>query len=282
MPFVMIDGVNLYFEEAGAGDPPMLLVHGWACNLTHLEHQAMHFASTHRVVSVDLRGHGRSGTRSGEYTMASFADDVADLCRAVALDRPVVVGHSMGGAIALELAARHPEAVRAAVMLDSAVLWPEALTAPLADFIAALRTPAFLQAQQDFVATMCFTPDDDVRVKERVLAEMSTCPQEVMVSSFEQLFAWDAAAAAVGAKVPVLFIAAHVVAPDMVRFKELCPQLVTGQTVGAGHFNQLLVPDQVNSMVDRFVRLVVADPTALDRELAEPATGPRIIPVRSK
>jgi pimeloyl-ACP methyl ester carboxylesterase len=259
MPFVMIDGVNLHFEEAGAGDPPMLLVHGWACNLTHLEPQAMHYASTHRVVSIDLRGHGQSDKPAGEYTMASFADDMADLCRELALDHPVVVGHSMGGAVALELAARHPEALRAAVMVDSAVLWPEALTAPLGEFIAALRTPAFLEAQQDFIAKMCFTSYDDARVKERVLAEMSTCPQEVMASCFEQLFAWDGAAAAAGAMVPVLFIAAHAVAPDMVRFKELCPQLVTGQTVGAGHFNQLLVPDQVNSMVDQFLRLVEAE-----------------------
>jgi pimeloyl-ACP methyl ester carboxylesterase len=76
-----------------------------------------------------------------------------------------------------------------------------------------------------------------------------------MAPSFEQLFAWDGAAAAAGAKVPVLFISAETVVPDMVRFKDLCPQLVTGQTVGAGHFNPLLVPDQVNSMIQRFLEI---------------------------
>lgn len=255
MPFADIDGVRLYFEEAGEGDPPMLFVHGWACNLAHLAPQALHFGSTHRVVSVDLRGHGRSDQPDQDYTMARFADDLAALCRETDLDRPVVVGHSMGGSIALELAARHPEALRAAVLVDSAVLWPEADVASMADFIAALRTPSFREAQQDFIANMTFTPYDDVRVKERVLAEMSMCPQLVMAPSFEQLFAWDGAAAAAGAKVPVLFISADSVVPDMVRFKELCPQLVTGQTVGAGHFNQLLVPDQVNRMIQRFLEI---------------------------
>ena len=142
MPFVMIDDVNLHFEEAGAG-PPMLFLHGWARNLTHLEPQAKHFASTHRVVSVDLRGHGQSDKPAVGYTIASFADDVADLCRELAVDHPVVVGHSMGGAVALELAARYPKALRAAVMMDSACCGPKRSPLPWATSSPRCERPRF-------------------------------------------------------------------------------------------------------------------------------------------
>ena len=54
------DGVALFYEEAGVGELPMLLVHGLACDHTHLTPQLEHFSDDHRVVAVDLRGHGQS------------------------------------------------------------------------------------------------------------------------------------------------------------------------------------------------------------------------------
>jgi hypothetical protein len=75
-----------------------------------------------------------------------------------------------------------------------------------------------------------------------------------MSNSFDQhLLVWDAAAAASACKVPALYIGAAVSLSDLARFRQLCPQLVVGQTVGAGHFNNQEVPDQVNAMIDRFL-----------------------------
>jgi pimeloyl-ACP methyl ester carboxylesterase len=101
--------VYLFHEEVGHGDPPLLLVHGWCCDHTYFEPQARHFARHHRVVSVDLRGHGRSDEPRQSYAIESFADDLAWVCERLALARPVVVGHSMGGIVAFDLAARYPE-----------------------------------------------------------------------------------------------------------------------------------------------------------------------------
>src|SRR4051794_13633078 len=111
MPFAIVGEVTLHYDEAGAGDPPILFVHGWTCTNAHFEPQMAYFAPTHRVVAVDLRGHGRSDKPEQEYTITGFADDMVAFCREVGLERPVVVGHSMGGAVALELAARAPDLV---------------------------------------------------------------------------------------------------------------------------------------------------------------------------
>src|SRR5207245_8301950 len=97
MPTIDRDGVKLFYEASGSGDPPFVFVHGWTCNHTHFAPQIEHFAKDHRVVAVDLRGHGASGAPTQPYTVAAFADDVVWLCDALRIERPVLVGHSMGG-----------------------------------------------------------------------------------------------------------------------------------------------------------------------------------------
>lgn len=110
------DGVKLHYYEEGQGNPPLLFVHGSGCDHTDFAPQIAHFRHRHRVVAVDLRGHGRSDTPSGGYTIPDFADDIAWLCAALPLERPVVIGHSMGGQIA-----RHSRRYRGAQTLLAAV-----------------------------------------------------------------------------------------------------------------------------------------------------------------
>ena len=90
---------------------------------------------------------------------------------------------------------------------------------------------------------------------------MASAPQHVMGNALEHhIWNWDGAAAAAACKVPALYIGAASPLADVPRFRELCPHLVVGQTVGAGHFNNQLVPEQVNAMIDRF--LATTDPSA--------------------
>src|SRR4051812_32581544 len=103
MPELIGDGGKLHYDEAGGGDPALVFVHGWCCNSTHFAPQVEHFASTHHVISIDLPGHGISDAPAGETSLARLADDVAWLCRELGLKKPVIVGHSMGGAIALSV-----------------------------------------------------------------------------------------------------------------------------------------------------------------------------------
>src|SRR5690349_2213512 len=101
MQYLSRDGVKLAYEEAGSGGPPILLVHGFGGDHTHFGPQVEFFQQTRRVVSVDRRGHGASDKPLQQYHIANFADDLAWLSNELGLYKPVVVGHSMGGAIAL-------------------------------------------------------------------------------------------------------------------------------------------------------------------------------------
>jgi len=256
MPHLTRDGVRLYYEDRGAGDPPMLFIHGWCCDLTYLAPQVAHFSERHRCVSIDLRGHGESDKPVQEYSIAGFADDVAWLCGQLALERPVVVGHSMGGATALGLAAAHPGLPAAVVMLDAPILLPgELVSALLPRLLEAFRSPGYQEAARQFVAAQMFRPGDDLERKERILDAMTAAPQHVLGPAFGAIGDFDSAASLQACKVPALFIAADPLLSDLRRMRELCPTLLTGGTAGAGHFHQLEVPEQVNAMIERFLAI---------------------------
>ena len=256
MPHLDRDGVRLYYEEAGSGSPPLVLIHGWTCDHTFLQPQFEHFRRSHRVISLDLRGHGRSDKPEQVYSMSAFADDVAWLCAQLKVERPVVVGHSMGGVIALVLAAGHPRLAAAIASLDSTILPTAQVEAMVRPLLEAMRGPDGAAVQRQFLGDMMFIAADDPVRKERIIEIMCGTPRHVMLSAFDNLFfGFDHAGAAAGCTVPWLALYAQDVHSDVARLRQLCPTLTVGQTVGAGHFLQLEVPQQVNPMIERFLRI---------------------------
>jgi pimeloyl-ACP methyl ester carboxylesterase len=117
MPYARRDDLSLYYEQAGRGDPPLVFVHGWCCDHTFFKPQFEYFQSSHAVTTFDLRGCGGSDRREDGYDLPRLADDLAWLCAEIGVSRPVVIGHSLGAMIAIELAARHPS-LPAAVIAD--------------------------------------------------------------------------------------------------------------------------------------------------------------------
>lgn len=254
------DGVRMGYEEstlAGANAAPIVFVHGWCCDYRYFAPQYGHFSKRHHVVAVDQRGFGASDKPQQKYTIEGFADDLAALCRELGLVKPAFVGHSMGGAISLAVAARHPNLPRAIALCDPAVLFPSYVLEATQPFIEALATPDYKTAAAAFIEQRLFGPSDDPVRRARITADMCETPQHVMLSAFQNLFSFDGESAARACKVPVLLIDAEAPIPDRARFRELCPQLVAAQTAGAGHFHQLEVPEQVNAMLERFLAQTV-------------------------
>jgi pimeloyl-ACP methyl ester carboxylesterase len=253
------DTVTLAYEESGTGDPPFVFVHGWTCNHTHFAPQVAHFTPRHRVVAVDLRGHGASDSPVQEYTVTAFADDVAWLCEQLELTHPILVGHSMGATVVLDVAARYPELPAAVVMLDAApIVGASPSVAMAAELAAALSGPDGPAARAALIEHAASGFARDPALQARVRDDMSAAPDHVALSCIANLGQWDGEGAARACRVPALHIAADDPINDAAALRALNPLLRTGQTVGAGHFNQLEVPDQVNTMIERFLVVAVS------------------------
>ena len=250
------EGIALGYEEAGSGSPPLMLVHGVACHRGFWAPQLRHFARRCRVVAVDLRGHGESDAPEQAYTMQAFADDLVWMSTRLELSRPVLVGHSLGGLVALELAAAFPNRVAAVVLIDSVLLPAANRPGVVQQLVAALRGPEPADALRSYFENF-FTRDDDPGVKTWILEEAVKTPAHVTSSVWEESTSWDDAAALGRFDVPLLYLDAGTPNADLRRAVEIRPTMMIGRTVGSGHFSQLQVPDQVNPMLERFLALRV-------------------------
>jgi pimeloyl-ACP methyl ester carboxylesterase len=254
MPFAVDKSMRVFYEEAGSGNPPLLLVHGIG-NHTHFAAQVAYFSHSHRVVAPDLPGFGRSREPTRECGIAAFADAIVWLCDELDLRGPVIVGHSMAGAVALEVAAARPELPSAIVLLDPIPIVPlPALHAQRAQLVEALAGPGYRDAFRGFAEARMFRPTDDPKLRVRILDEMCATPQRVLAPTFASLSNWTGEEIADHINLPLLVITAGDGLPaDIARTRELLPQLELGRTVGVGHFAHAMDPDQINAMIDRFL-----------------------------
>jgi pimeloyl-ACP methyl ester carboxylesterase len=117
MPDITIRGARLHYEETGSGPETILFIHGLMLASESWQAQRDHFAKTHRVITYDLRGQGRSEHTKGGLGLDSLAEDAAELMRQLAPEGCHVVGFSMGAFIALRLGARHPALVRSLTLI---------------------------------------------------------------------------------------------------------------------------------------------------------------------
>lgn len=256
MPKLSRDGVGLAYEEAGSGSPPAMLVHAWGGDRTWMRSPFDRMRKRHRVVAVDLRGFGESDRPEQAYTMAGYADDLAWMAGELRVEKPVLIGHSMGGAVVLEAAARHPTLASAIVILEGLVVAPPALVDGFRPMVGALKSPAFAPALTQFTEQLTgpfFDPRDRVAMIDKMVANAP----HVMISSLEDLLADDRSDAAGRCKIPVLYVSSGPWYTDVDRFKGLCPTLTTAQLVGCGHYFPMEVPDQLVPIIGRFIETQV-------------------------
>jgi pimeloyl-ACP methyl ester carboxylesterase len=176
------DGTPIAYEIHGGGEPTLILVHGWSCDARYWREQLAHFAARHRVVTVDLAGHGHSGAGREDYTMRSFGEDVRAVADAVGGDRLILVGHSMGGLVIAEAAHQLPGRVLGLIGIDSLHDLDFAVTEEhAAEMITPLEAD-FPAACRQFAASMIL-PDTDADLAEWIQADMAAAPAEVALSA---------------------------------------------------------------------------------------------------
>jgi pimeloyl-ACP methyl ester carboxylesterase len=246
------DGRVIRYVESGDG-PGMVLVHGWCSDHRSFAPQLEHFARTHRVVALDLRGHSKSDT-ADSYTIEDFAGDVSWLAQTLELDRPVVVGHSMGGMVAVEAAASAPGVFVAAVALDAPLVDDPVLAAGIDLQMEIFGGPRRDVEGPGFIRAALFGPHDDQARATEIVDHMMQVPAAVGVPALASVKAWPSRRRLLDCVQPILCVHLRGGGPtDPTPLVAERADVMVGQTVGSGHFIQLEVPDQVHAMMERFL-----------------------------
>lgn len=211
MAHMTVNGADLSYTDQGAGRP-VLLLHGWSMSGRFFQSQIQPLASEFRVVVPDYRGHGESAKVLGGHTVEQYAADVHELAGALGLERPVLVGWSMGAMIAYEyLELAGDSEVAGLVCVDqgpSDFKWPDY---PEGVFTAEDLAATNKQLQTDqralakeFVDLMLHEPDE--ATSEWMIAEMLKCPPAIAGSILLDQTLRDDRATFQGIRVPSLVV----------------------------------------------------------------------------
>jgi pimeloyl-ACP methyl ester carboxylesterase len=121
---IELHGRRVIYRVAGSG-PPVVLIHGMLNSSSHWRSVALNLASDYTVIAPDLIGHGDSAAPRGDYSLGAHAASIRDLLAAVGVDRATVVGHSLGGGVAMQFFYQFPQRVERLVLISSGGLGHE-------------------------------------------------------------------------------------------------------------------------------------------------------------
>src|SRR3954453_1962001 len=128
MPFdewqIELHGHRVIYRIAGSG-PPVVLIHGMINSSRHWEGVARRLARSHTVIAPDLIGHGDSARPRGDYSLGAHAASIRDLLAAIGVDRATIVGHSLGGGVAMQFFYQFPQRVERLALVSSGGLGRE-------------------------------------------------------------------------------------------------------------------------------------------------------------
>src|SRR5919109_904721 len=132
-----LHGHRVIYRIAGSG-PPVVLIHGMVNSSRHWELVARQLADSYTVIAPDLIGHGDSATPRGDYSLGAHAASIRDLLTAIGVERATIVGHSLGGGVAMQFFYQFPQRTERLVLVSTGGLGPD--VSPL------LRTAALPRA----------------------------------------------------------------------------------------------------------------------------------------
>ena len=176
------DGTPISYEVQGQGDVTLILIHGWSCDARYFRQQVEPLSRAHRVVTLDLAGHGHSGLGRKNCTLASFGRDVRAVADAVGGDRLILVGHSMGGLVMAEAARLLPGRVLGLIAVDSLNDLEFEVTREFAAGMLAPLEADFPTGCATFAASM-MGPGVTEELRDWIMADMASAPPAVALGA---------------------------------------------------------------------------------------------------
>lgn len=243
------------YSVKGKGEPVLCFIHGWSGNSTYWHNQVKSFRAQYAVVTLDLAGHGRSGATRQKYTMRAFAQDVKSVLDRINAERVILIGHSMGGTVALEAARVMPKRVIGIIGVETFHNIEARYTDEEFQYLFDFLKSNYVEGTRSLVYGM-FPPTADRTLVEDIMRDMSSTREYVGLSAIEELFSTDKLQLAKEVSVPVVCVNADLWESVLEINKKWLPGYRLYVLKGLGHFPMREKPDLFNAELEQAIEYI--------------------------
>jgi pimeloyl-ACP methyl ester carboxylesterase len=243
-----VDGTEIVYTSSGKSKTALVFVHGWSCDKSYWNEQVKVFVKEYQVVTIDLAGHGESGTERKDYTIQFFGKDVAAVVNELKLENVILIGHSMGGSVILEAAKELGSRIVGLIGVDTYQSFTDDWSAEqkekfLEPFVKDFKTSAI-----GFVKQM-FPKGADELLVNKIAEDMSSAPQKVAVSAMRNLFFYDPLPTLAKINTPIISVNSDMYPLSQEANQKYVKSFLFKMMKGVGHFLMLERTDEFNKLL---------------------------------
>jgi len=242
---------NIYIDDGGDGSLPVVFVHSLAGNTQQWSAQLSHIRTTRRAIALDLRGHGQSSSpENGDYAIDSMAQDVQTVIEQLGIERFILVGHSMGGSVAVAYAGAYPQRVAGLLLVDPSGDSTQMPVEEVQQYLGALESEAYSNVVEGYWSQI-LTGSTEI-TEAKVMQDLRNTSKATVVGVFKELFKYNPVLALERYDGPKLSVITSVnETPFSVH--NLVSDLPHQKVTGTGHWLQLDKPEEFNRTMDDFL-----------------------------
>lgn len=243
------DGVHVQYRVYGSGEPAVLFIHCWSCDSNYWREQVPALKQKYTVITVDLAGHGGTDGNRSAWSIARFGQDVATAAAAIPNQQIVLVGHSMGGPVAIEAARLLKNRVIGIIGVDTfnTIGAPGPSKAQIDAIIKPFEAD-FIGHTRSLVTEHLFRPGGNRDLANKVAYDMSLSPPRTAIPALRALFEYDFTEPLREIAVPIMAIDSDLGEPvNEARIRKVLPKFRAVIIPESGHFLMMENPQVFNA-----------------------------------
>ena len=246
------DGVEIAYSVYGKGEPALIFVHGWGWDQSLWKEQVAKFSSKYKVVTLDLAGHGESGKKRKSFTIKAFGNDVVSVINKLQLKKVILVGHSMGGIINLEVYRQLKDKIVGIIGADTYQLFQKGENPKSAEDYLSTFKENYLGSVREYVRTL-FLESADTAFVEKMVKKMQKLPSEIGTDIFRNVYQYNSLQA-------VTDLQPRIIAVNGQKFKvkeaeniKILPNFSARIIRGTGHFPMIEKPQEFDEKLQEAI-----------------------------
>lgn len=257
MPKQKVNDIEMYYELTGEGEP-LLLIHGLGSSTRDWEYQVPSFSQKYQVITIDLRGHGKTDKPKGPYSMQMFANDIAELLKTIGISSTHILGISLGGGIAFQFAVDYPDLVKSLIIVNAGIEIPtDSFKMKLEAFKrTSIVKLVGMKKMGQVLAPRLFIKPEQEELRQKLIERWQENDKKAYLSAMRALIGWSIRDQLDKIKCPTLIIGSDQdYAPSSIKeeYTALLPNAKFIEIRDARHAVAIEKPEEFNEIVMNFL-----------------------------